>query len=398
MITTDFLIIGSGIMGLTIALELRKKFPSEKIVILEKEKELAQHASGRNSGVLHAGFYYTADSLKAKFTLEGNKQLKEFCKDHCLKLNECGKVVVAKSEEELEGLYELYERGQKNGVPVSLIDTKELLEIEPNAISHEKALYSPETATLDPTEVCEKLFDILFEKKVQFKFADGFHKKMNKNIIITTKNNVVEAKFIINTAGVYADKIAKEFGLSSNYTIIPFKGIYLKYLSNYRPVQTNVYPVPDLKNPFLGVHFTFTADHQVKMGPTAIPAFWRENYSDFKNFNFMEFANILAWDTKLFLNNSFNFRNLALQEIRKYSKNHFLYLASQLVKKLDKSHYTEWTKPGIRPQLLNTKTSELVQDFVIEKNEYSVHVLNAISPAFTSSLPFAKWIIDTFIL
>lgn len=395
---TDFLIIGAGVIGLAIARELKNRFPDKEIVVIEKENAVALHSSGRNSGVLHAGFYYTANSLKAKFTRDGNRMMREYCIANKLRLNDCKKVVVAKDESELESLFELEKRGKTNGVDVKIISEAELSEFDPNAKTHKFALYSPSTATVDPVEVNECIKRELIEKGVKFIFNDGYSKRSSGNIVNTSSGVEIVAGKIINTAGLYADKIAKDFGFSADYTIIPFKGIYLKYTNTDKPIKTNIYPVPNLKNPFLGVHYTITVDGTIKIGPTSIPAFWRENYKGFDNFKASELFNILGWESSLFLSNAFGFRNLAMEEMKKYRKSYFVNLATKLVKDIDKSGFTQWSKPGIRAQLLNMKTKLLVQDFVVEGDQYSVHVLNAVSPAFTSSFPFAAWVVDNYIL
>ena len=394
---SDFLIIGAGIIGLTLARELKNRYPDTRIVIIEKENDVACHSSGRNSGVLHAGFYYNTDSLKARFTRDGNRAWQAYCEEYKLGINKCKKVVVAKNESELVSLFELEKRGKANGVDVSVIDEKQLAEIEPNASTHRYALYSPTTATVDPVEINMALKKQLKSLGVRFYFHEAYHSKLENNTIRTQKGNRYQAGMIVNTAGLYADTIARDFGFSDHYTIIPFKGVYLKYIGTDRPVHTNIYPVPNLKNPFLGVHFTVTVDGTVKIGPTSIPAFWRENYQGFQAFKAGEFAQILSWETRLFINNAFGFRKLALEEIKKYNRWHFVNMATKLVKSIHKKGFKEWTRPGIRAQLLNTRTHELVQDFVVEGDKQSVHVLNAVSPAFTSSFPFSGWIVDQYI-
>jgi L-2-hydroxyglutarate oxidase len=393
----DYLIIGAGIIGLAIARELHSRYPHASVTILEKEPDVAYHSSGRNSGVLHAGFYYSADSLKAKFTRDGNLAMKDFCRQKGLKLNECMKVVVARDESELEPLYELDRRGKRNGVDVQIVTESELKEIEPNARTFKYALFSPGTATVDPTELNKAVRDELVSSGVKIIFSQGYKRKLDGNTIETTGGNVFSANKLINTAGLYADKIARDFGYSGNYTIIPFKGIYLKYTKKDKPIRTNIYPVPNLKNPFLGVHYTITVDGTIKIGPTSIPAFWRENYKGMDNFKASELGSILGWESRLFLSNAFGFRGLAFDEIKKYNKSYFVNLATSMVHAIDKSGFTEWSRPGIRAQLLNTKTLELVMDFVVEGDNTSVHVLNAVSPAFTCSFPFAKWVVDNYV-
>lgn len=394
---SDYLIIGAGIIGLSIARELRSRYPNATITLIEKEPDVAYHSSGRNSGVLHAGFYYSADSLKAKFTRDGNFAMKDFCRAKGLKLNECEKVVVARDESELEPLYELDRRGKRNGVDVKIITEAEMRDIDPNAKTFKYALYSPNTATVDPTEVNKAVRDELIASRVKILFSHGYKRKIDGNTIETTGGLILTANQVINTAGLYADRIAKDFGFSRKYTIIPFKGIYLKYTKKDKPIKTNIYPVPNLKNPFLGVHYTITVDGTIKIGPTSIPAFWRENYKGMDNFRAGELGNVLSWEARLFLSNAFGFRALAFEEMRKYNKSFFVNLATSMVHNIDKSGFTEWSKPGIRAQLLNTETLELVMDFVVEGDATTIHVLNAVSPAFTCSFPFSKWVVDNYI-
>lgn len=394
----DYLIIGAGIIGLAIARELKLRFPHSTVTILEKEPDVAYHSSGRNSGVLHAGFYYSADSLKAKFTRDGNRQMKEYCRANNLRLNENKKVVVTRNESELESLYELERRGKKNGVDVSLVTESELKDIEPNAKTFQQALFSPSTATVDPVEINQAVKKELLGLGVTILFNEGYEKRISGNTIQTTTGRQIEAGKVINAAGLYADKIAKGFGYCEDFTIIPFKGIYLKYTKEDKPIKVNIYPVPNLKNPFLGVHYTVTVDNIIKIGPTSIPAFWRENYNGFDNFRAGEMADIMGWESKLFLTNAFGFRSLAFEEMRKYNKSFFVNLATELVHHIDKSGFTTWSKPGIRAQLMNVHTMELVQDFLVQGDNMSVHVLNAVSPAFTSSFPFAKWVVDNYVI
>jgi L-2-hydroxyglutarate oxidase LhgO len=315
-----------------------------------------------------------------------------------LKINECKKVVVAKDESELPALFELEKRGKVNGVEVKLIDVKELFDIDPNVKTFQHALFSPSTATVDPSEVTHAIKDELAGKGIEMFFGEGYQSRVDGNTIRTTLGNTFRATKLINAAGLYADKVANDFGYSQKYTIIPFKGVYLKYHGSELPVRTNVYPVPNLKNPWLGVHFTVTVDGTVKIGPTSTPAFWRENYQGFDRFSLGEMASILSWESSLFLRNSFNFRSIALDEIKKYNRSYFAGLAKELVHKIDVKGFTEWGRPGIRAQLLNKQTRELVMDFVVEGDNDSIHVLNAVSPAFTCCFPFAKWVVENYVL
>ena len=382
-------------MGLVLALKLKEKNKDINIAIIDKESEVGIHASGRNSGVLHAGFYYTADSLKAKFTQQGNLALKEYCKIHNIPICNNGKLVVVKDESELPTLYELEKRGQLNGVEIHLVSEKEAAEIEPRARTFKSALYSPNTSTVDPKLVCKQLEKNLRDVGVQFFFNAPYIKRTSKNEIYAGKNKLFADNYI-NAAGLYADKIARDFDVGSKYCIVPFKGVYLECTDPGLELRTNIYPVPNLKNPFLGVHFTVTPYGKVKIGPTAMPAFWRENYKGLNGFVFSEFRDIMLTQLKLFKENSFNFRELAREELRKFNPSYLKELASKLVQNMDLAPFKQWGKPGIRAQLLDLQTLSLVQDFVVEEGESSVHILNAVSPAFTCSFPFADWVVDRY--
>ncbi len=391
---TDFLIIGAGILGLTISLELKKRFPDQKIIIIEKESQVGMHASGRNSGVLHAGFYYTADSLKARFCRDGNRAMKAYCREHNIPLNENGKLVVVKDESELTALKTLYERGLKNGVDLKWIDEDAVREIEPRAKTIKHAIFSPETASVNPQLVLQSLIQEAQKNQITILYNEKYISSNKKEKIITTSKQNIHAGFVINTAGLYADHIAKQFGFSKHYEIVPFKGLYLYSDEKPGSLKTHIYPVPDLNYPFLGVHYTVTADGKIKLGPTAIPAFWRENYDGLKHFSASEMAAIVKREIILFLQNKFHFRKIALYEMKKYSKKFLASQASYMVHDFDVSQYKTWGKPGIRAQLVDTRDNTLVNDFCFEHDDYSLHVLNAVSPAFTGSFPFAKYLVE----
>lgn len=392
MTTTDILIIGGGIIGLSIAKELIERHPDLKIMILEKEPALAMHGSGRNSGVVHAGFYYTPDSLKAGLTRDGNRLLTEYCIENGLAINRCGKVVVARNEKELELLSELKRRGDSNGVELEVVDEKQLFDLEPVAKTFQKALYSPSTSIVDPVEVVNHIARALETKKAGIMLNEEFTGFAGTSAI-NTKKNKISYRHLINTAGLYADKIAHKAGSGLDYSIIPFKGLYMEY-TDPSFINRLIYPVPDLNHPFLGVHFTRTIHGKIKLGPTAIPALWRENYSGLSNFNLGELFENLSTEVSLFLKNSFNFRELAMKEIKKYNKATMIKLASGLVKTIDPSKAGSYLTSGIRAQLLDKKKMSLVMDFVVEHGENSTHVLNAVSPAFTCAFSFSKFIVD----
>ncbi len=392
----DYLIIGGGIIGLNVAITLKEREPASKVLLIEKEKEVGMHSSGRNSGVLHAGFYYTADSLKAKFTAEGNRAMQAFCRERGVAVNTCGKIVVATDRKELAGLNELKRRGEHNGVTLEWRSAEALASEYPQIRTYQKALYSPSTATIDPRAVTLECAKVARELGIEIHTETAYQWRIGKGRIGTT-TGLITYKKLINCAGLYADKIAKDFGFSAHYVILPFKGIYLKDSHNVGALGTNIYPVPNLANPFLGVHYTLTVDNAAKIGPTAIPAFWRENYRGFSHFDLDEMLQILYYEAKLFATNAFGFRSLALSEVKKYVKSHLRGLGEKLTREMNHSGYDHWSTPGIRAQLLDTRTLELVQDFVVEGDAQSVHILNAVSPAFTSSIPFSEWVVSEYL-
>jgi len=344
-------------------MSLQRKFPDSSITIIDKEGQLGMHASGRNSGVLHAGFYYTSDSIKARFCREGNKQLTNFCLEKGLPINQCGKLIVAENADQLRGLDELFQRGLENNVE-----------------------------TVNPIRIIQSLVDDLVTVNVEIKQNTAFIE--NKGKVVQTSNGKIEAGYLINAAGLYADQIAMKYGFSENFRIVPFKGLYLYANPNKLNLKTSVYPVPNLNNPFLGVHFTVDVEGKTKIGPSATPAFWREQYNGFENFNLREMMEILIRDSNLFLFNRFDFRNIALDELKKYSKKRMVKAAANLISNLSLKSVDNWGQPGIRAQLINLSEKKLEMDFKYEGDDRSFHVLNAVSPAFTCSKPFADFLVD----
>ena len=392
MITPDFLVIGGGIVGLSIARELQARFSDATITLIEKEPACGLHASGRNSGVLHAGFYYSADSLKAKFTRAGNKAMTAYCERRNIPLNKCGKLVVAKDESELSQLDELLSRGVQNKVPLESLTEEQAREIEPRVKTYKRAVFSPTTSSGDPLRVIEAMQQDAQREGVSIVHGEKYVGRTQNGI--RTRKDRIAAGHIINAAGLYADRIALDFGFSQNYRILPFKGLYLHSDEPPGSFRTNIYPVPDLRNPFLGVHFTIKDDGHIKIGPTAIPAFWREQYRSFDNFRLGEFVEILFREAGLMISSSFDFKQLAVEELKKYSRPRLVKLASRLASGVEERHYKRWGRPGIRAQLLDIKTRKLEMDFVIEGDERSTHILNAVSPGWTCSLPFASYVVD----
>ncbi len=395
MNTSDFLVIGGGIIGLAIARNLKSRFQDAKINVIEKEKSVGLHASGRNSGVLHAGFYYTADSLKARFTRDGNRLLTEYCEEKNINLNKCGKLVVAKNESEDAMLDELMRRGDNNGVELELIDIKQAQEIEPKVKTFRRAIFSPNTATADPGEVISAFEADARSENINIFYEQAYVSGANNTIETTSAK--FSAGYVINCAGLYADHIAKQFGFSQDYAILPFKGLYLKSDEPAGTYRTNIYPVPDLDNPFLGVHFTIKVDGTAKIGPTAIPALWREQYQGLSRFQLNELADIAARSMGLLLRSDFDFKRIAATEILKYSRRRMVSLAKDLVQEIDHKVFKEWAKPGIRAQLVDLKKRKLEMDFVLESDDQSMHVLNAVSPGWTCSIPFSAYVVDEII-
>jgi len=374
-------VVGAGIIGMSLAYEWIEKNPNDEIVIIDKESHEAFHASGKNSGILHAGFYYNTDSLKAMLTAEGNKLMKEFCKKYNIPINETGKLVIAKNEDEIETLFELERRSKTNGAGAYIVTEEEAKKIDSNAKTYKYALYSPNTASVNPKEVCKVLRRVLEKKGVKFIFNMPFE-KFNESY-----------DFLINAAGLYADKIAHSFNISLEYTVLPFKGLYRKYTDKDKIIKTQIYPVPNIKNPFLGVHFSLMADETIKIGPTAIPAFWREHYAGFERFNLNEFLEILLLEMKMFFIKKY-FRDLAIYEIKYYNPKNIYIAAKTLVLNLP-DKFKPYT-PGIRAQLVDKSSLELIMDFLVKYENNQIHILNAVSPAFTASFAFAKYVLDTY--
>jgi L-2-hydroxyglutarate oxidase LhgO len=392
---TDFLVLGGGIIGLAVARELRRRHPDQQVTLVEKESSVGQHASGRNSGVLHAGFYYSADSLKARFCRDGNKALREYILSRKLALNPCGKLVVARSAADLPQLDELQRRAIRNGVTLESVTAAEARTIEPRVKTFERALWSPNTATADPAQVIAAFREDAAREGIHVRTGSPYlGRTQGQPGVVRTGAGEFAPGYVVNCAGLYADRVALDFGFSQNYRILPFKGLYLYSDEPAGAFRTNIYPVPDLRNPFLGVHFTVTVDGHAKIGPTAIPAFWREQYSGLDRFQAAEFAEIVWRDLGLFVSAGFDFRRLAVEELRKYSRAHLVKLAGELATNVDLAHYHHWGKPGIRAQLMQIHTRKLEMDFVLEGDAKSLHVLNAVSPAWTCSLPFAAHVCD----
>jgi L-2-hydroxyglutarate oxidase LhgO len=292
-------------------------------------------------------------------------------------------------------LKELYQRALANGAKVDMVNEQELNEIEPNARTVQKAIYSHHTAVVDPKKVVLSLEkDLAASGKVKFLLSCGFLGIKGSSTAITSGGEI-EFKRFINAAGAHCDRVARAFDLGLNLRMIPFKGIYKKLIKDKTHlVRGNIYPVPDIRNPFLGIHFTRSVHGEVYLGPTAIPALGRENYGILQGID-AEALSILLRDAVLFCANP-KFRDVALTEPKKYLTPFFFKSASKLVKKLDPRDIEPADKVGIRAQLVDWDKKELVLDFLVKKEGESIHILNPVSPAFTSSMDLARTIVRDY--
>ena len=388
----DVAVIGGGIVGLALADAWLAAHPGSSVVVFDKEERLAEHASGRNSGVLHAGFYYAPDSLKAQLTRRGNRLLRAFCAEHGVPVRETGKVVVTTTPEQLPRLDDLYARGQANGVPLEMVDEAGLRELEPLACTHERALWSPSTAVADPVAVVEALAARVRDR--------GGEVRLGTPVIeagpgwIRTPHHRLGVGHTINAAGLYADHVARWFGVGEDYAMLPFKGLY--WYSDWPAgrLQRHVYPVPDPRNPFLGVHLTVTVSGRTKVGPTAIPSLWREDYGGVRGINASEMAGIARLYPRFLRSPHHDVPGLVRTELPKYSRKHLVSQARALVPSVKADDFRERGRVGVRAQLLHVPSGKLEMDFVVRPGDRSTHVLNAVSPAWTSSLAMAEWIVE----
>jgi L-2-hydroxyglutarate oxidase LhgO len=395
----DVAIIGAGIIGLSLAKELKKQFPDLTIALFEKEKALGLHASGRNSGVLHAGIYYASDTLKAKFCTEGRRETASYCVENKLPFKEMGKIILPLTEGDEQVLQMLYQRAVANGVKVEIIEESELKRLEPKAFSITgKAIFSPHTSVIDPIALLEQIKKELIGGKVEFHFQEKVLSVLPQKKLLQTNRSHYNYGFLFNAAGLYADTIAHQCGVAGKYRLLPFKGTYFELSKNSNlEIKHLLYPVPDLRVPFLGVHFTPSLDKKVYIGPTARPALGRENYSGLSGVSISDIIALLYYGSRFFLHNKQGFRGLVFTEIRHSLRRFTVKEAQKMVPSISQKDVVKSKKVGIRPQLVDTKKLELVMDFLIEKAENSVHVLNAISPAFTAAFPFARYMVKNYL-
>ncbi len=381
----DIAVIGGGIIGLSSALHLTHLYPKTCVVVLEKEPELALHQTGHNSGVIHSGVYYKQGSRKAVFCVEGVKRLKQYCQEKGIPYDQCGKVIVATNESELPGLQEIYRRGTDNGVPdLRIIGTDELAEIEPHTRGI-KALHVPGTAVVDFNRVSQTYADDI--RKNGGEILTG-HKLLDiqrdgVGLVLQTNQGDIHCRHLINCAGLHSDTVARALGGSSDVRIIPFRGEYYVLRPESRSlVRGLVYPVPDPRFPFLGVHYTKRINGEVEAGPNAVLAWAREGYQK-SNVNLPEAFRHLTYT---------GFWRMALRTWRVgMAEMHRSVMKSVFVKDLQKlipeisSQDLVPGGAGVRAQAVS-REGALLDDFSIQQTQGAIHVLNAPSPGATSSL------------
>lgn len=389
----DVIIIGGGVVGLAAALEITRRFPHLRLLVLEKEDRVARHQSGHNSGVIHSGVYYKPGSLKARLCVTGAAAMVEFCREHGVAHKVCGKVIVATRAEELTRLEALRQRGEANGVTgLRLISPEELREIEPHA-SGIGSLVVPSTGVTDYSAVCEKYADLISGSggTVLTSAAATDIRRMPDEIVVGTPRGTFSTRSLINCAGLYSDRIARMAGDDPGMIIVPFRGEYYDLLpARASLVRALIYPVPDPRFPFLGLHFTRRVNGRVDAGPNAVLALAREGYRH-TSINLRNVASSLA---------SPGFWRMARQHWRyglgewqrSFSKAAFVRALKRLLPEIVEDDFVPGGS-GVRAQALKPDGT-LVDDFHFVPSGKILHVLNVPSPAATASLTIGKVIVD----
>jgi (S)-2-hydroxyglutarate dehydrogenase len=387
----DVAIVGGGIVGLATAMKLLTKYPRLKLVVLEKEDQIAMHQSGHNSGVMHSGIYYKPGSLKAKLCVAGKAELIAFCDDNGIPYNICGKVIVALNEGELPRLNELYQRGLANGVPgMEMIGPERIKELEPHATGI-KALYSPSTGVIDYVKVAhiyaQKIKEMGGEIRTGHEVTDIVK---GDPLVLETVAGDVNAKYLITCAGLQSDRIAARTGAPDSLRIVPFRGDYYTVKPEKAYLcKSMIYPVPDPAFPFLGVHFTIRMDGEVWAGPNAVLAFKREGYSRW-DINPKELFDTLTYSG--FRAMAFKYWRMGAAEMyRDYNKRAFVTAMQAYVPEITGDD-VYFGPSGVRAQAIAADGS-LLDDFSILNSKNIIHVRNAPSPAATSSLAIAGTIV-----
>ena len=304
---------------------------------------------------------------------------------------------MARTAADLSGLTELARRGRANGVALNEITAVEARQLEPRVKTYERALFSPNTASIDPLAVLRSLVADAASAGVTIAQGVTYQERLggrHAGNAVRTSAGTITPGYCINAAGLYADRIARQWGFAERWGIVPFKGLYLSAAPGSPPFRRHIYPVPELSRPFLGVHVTLAVDGTATLGPTAIPAFWREQYNGWSRFRPGEFAEILVRAAGLFVRNAFGFRSLAVDELRNYRPSRIVALAAELAEGIHVTDFPRWGHSGIRAQLVDTREHRLEMDFKYEGDDRSFHVLNAVSPGFTCALPFAAHLAD----
>ncbi len=392
MTQSNIIIIGGGIVGLATAYNLSLRYPDFHITILEKEDELSFHQSGRNSGVLHSGIYYTPGSLKARNCRSGKVLMEQFCTEQSIPFQLCGKVIVATHEEQRPALYDIFARGQANGVDCNLIDRPRLQEIEPHTAGIE-AIHVPESGIVDYKRVCLRIGEILQEKGHEIVTGAkviAIHEQAQEVTAETYKGGYT-GNYLINCTGLLSDRVTKMTGMDSPAQIIPFRGEYyeLKPEAEYL-CSSLIYPVPDPKFPFLGVHFTLMISGAVECGPNAVLALAREGYH-LTDFNSTDLWEILSYPG--FQKLAGKFWRTGMGEMwRSASKKAFVKALQNLVPAIRKEHLVK-APAGIRAQAIKPDGS-MMDDFAFQESKHIINVVNAPSPAATSSLAIGQTIVE----
>ncbi|MGH9539147.1 MAG: L-2-hydroxyglutarate oxidase [Terriglobales bacterium] len=389
----DIVVIGGGIVGLSTAMHATRLWPQRRLLLVEKEDAVARHQSGHNSGVIHSGVYYKPGSLKAKLCVEGAAAMVEFCRQHNLKYEVCGKVIVATSPEEIPGLKSLFERGQANGlVGLKLLQPDQLREVEPHC-SGLMGLLVPSTGITDYAAVSRKYAEIVAAQGGVISTGTEVRKvvRQGSEMVVETTRGAFAGRNVINCAGLHSDRVSRMAGQKPEVRIVPFRGEYYFLIpERTHLVRTLIYPVPDPKFPFLGVHFTRRIEGGVDAGPNAVLALKREGYKR-TDFNLADFAGTLAYPGFWHMAGKY-WRDGASEYYRSLSKGAFVKALQRLVPEIVSSDLVG-DGSGVRAQAVRPDGS-LVDDFQFVLAEQMLHVWNVPSPAATASLPIGQYIVE----
>lgn len=387
----DFLIIGGGIVGLSTGMALYDRFPNAKVVVLEKEAEIASHQTGHNSGVIHSGIYYKPGSFKAEFARKGSKSMTQFCEIHGIEHDICGKVIVATTKEELPLLDNLYDRGLENKLDIQKIGVGELKEIEPH-VNGLGAIRVPQAGIVNYKQVSQKFAEVIVANGGDIKLNAKVEKIVEESdyVIVETKNETLKARTVINCAGLHSDRVALAAGYKTDMQIVPFRGEYYNLVPEKRHlVKHLIYPVPNPKFPFLGVHFTRMIGGEVDAGPNAVLSFKREGYKK-TDFNAKDLAEVLRFKGFWLLANQFMKEGME-EYARSFSKKRFTKSLQQLIPEIQEEDLIP-APAGVRAQALSDD-GKMVDDFRIIMGKNTIHVCNAPSPAATASIEIGKEIV-----